>query len=855
MWKQPMRRISGLVCAAVVAAIANVVLWLDMPELLQAGAALSIAVLVPGALLVAWWAQGLEAPPEKWEQFLYAVGAGFGLLIAMLLFLSYLPGGLARVHVLLAFDLLVAFLLAGVYLGKRQRQAVQRRVESAHAPARSGYVWGVAAGALLLLVVILRFMNLGYSDFQGDEAGVALRANEVLIGYENALFVHTKGPAEILIASAIYALTGRLTEAGARLPFALANTCAVLAMLALGRRMFGLYAGWLAALLLALDGYLIAFGRILQYQSIVFLSILLGVLALYQAVQTPEGVARRLYLSALLLATGLLAHYEAALAALPVLYLTGCLWARIGPARLARAIAGPAVLGLVLLSAFYAPFVRNPEFSDTMAYVLGFRIAGDSAPETLSEVINRTTLYSSTYYLIFLFAVALAGVAAVDLRVQPRLLGWIALAASAAWIIGLAVAPDLFVWNGRNLAGWALLALLFVIWTRGRLRLEERMVWIWFGGALTLGLFFAARPGTHVYGIFIPWALLAGMLGQQLFDGLTRRFGAAKAATAGVVAGLILAAVFAPYEYWMFVQHDVEALRAWPEARLPGYWTPYAEPVENAIFGFPLANGWKAGAVLLDQGVLQRPFDTNARAAIANWYTRGQGYCPRDDPESYFLAQWVEPTLRDEHDDMRRQVEEDYGLQGYTTVEGAPHAELYIDDDVDSPTAYAEETYEERYVRELGGVFFPENGRTGVAPIANPRSLRFGQTVELAGFDVDRLSAAQGDDVKITLYWRALAPMERNYDVSVQIVDLVSSGKAGQRDGAPGCNLYPTSTWIPGDLMADTYRLSIDGDAALGRYSLYVTMYGEDGGLAVMDGEGRALGTGVVLSEFEVMEQ
>lgn len=90
------------------------------------------------------------------------------------------------------------------------------------------------------------------------------------------------------LPTVIYSLTGRLNEQIARLPFALANLTALLALFLLGWRLIGALAGWTAAMLLALDGYLIAFARIVQYQSIVFLMSVLVVLLLHRLVQN-EG--------------------------------------------------------------------------------------------------------------------------------------------------------------------------------------------------------------------------------------------------------------------------------------------------------------------------------------------------------------------------------------------------------------------------------------------------------------------------------------------------------------------------------------------------------------------------------------
>ena len=77
--------------------------------------------------------------------------------------------------------------------------------------------------AILLIGGLFRFTHLGYSEFQGDEATVLLRAADAIAGREDALTSHLKGPVEILLPTAIYALTGRIDEATARFPFALAE--------------------------------------------------------------------------------------------------------------------------------------------------------------------------------------------------------------------------------------------------------------------------------------------------------------------------------------------------------------------------------------------------------------------------------------------------------------------------------------------------------------------------------------------------------------------------------------------------------------------------------------------------------
>jgi len=80
----------------------------------------------------------------------------------------------------------------------------------------------------------------------------------------------------------------------------------------------------------------------------------------------------------------------------------------------------------------------------------------------------------------------------------------------------------------------------------------------------------------------------------------------------------------------------------------------------------------------------------------------------------------------------------------------------------------------------------------------------FGGKMVLLGYHLQSDTAAPGDPVPVTLYWRALAPMEQDYSVFVHLVgenDLI----VGQRDMYPGQGTFPTSLMQPGDIIADTY--------------------------------------------------
>ena len=212
----------------------------------------------------------------------------------------------------------------------------------------------------------LALYQLGYAEFQGDEGRAVLRAAAVVQGYENVLFLHRKGPVEILLPTLTYALTGHLTETTARLPFALANLAGVVAVFVLGWRLFHPLAGWVAALFLALDGYFIGFARIVQYQSIVILTSVLVVLILVRLVQRPEALRRYLVLAAFLFATGVLAHYEAALVIVPGLYLLWLVWQRHKPPRFVRALVIALLVAGATAASFICPICSTQPFKTPM---------------------------------------------------------------------------------------------------------------------------------------------------------------------------------------------------------------------------------------------------------------------------------------------------------------------------------------------------------------------------------------------------------------------------------------------------------------------------------------------------------
>jgi len=134
-------------------------------------------------------------------------------------------------------------------------------------------------------------------------------------------------------------------------------------------------------------------------------------------------------------------------------------------------------------------------------------------------------------------------------------------------------------------------------------------------------------------------------------------------------------------------------------------------------------------------------------------------------------------------------------------------------------------------------------GREEVGRPQHPAEADFGGQIMLVGFDFDSpergLSVEPGQAIPLTLYWQALASMDRDYTVFVHLLDE-GGWIWGQKDSQPLDGFYPTSFWDVGELVEDEYELTVDSNAPEGNYSLVAGLYFLPTGerLPLLDGEG-----------------
>ncbi len=134
---------------------------------------------------------------------------------------------------------------------------------------------------------------------------------------------------------------------------------------------------------------------------------------------------------------------------------------------------------------------------------------------------------------------------------------------------------------------------------------------------------------------------------------------------------------------------------------------------------------------------------------------------------------------------------------------------VYLDDDT---VPYESAT--------LGYVIVPWQGQLdGMRPV----NADFDDQITLLGVEAAD-SVSPGTEFDVKLYWEAQRQPEDDYFVFVHLIDA-SGQPVAQHDGPPMGGRYPSSAWLPGDVVPDTHRIALGPDALLGTYRLQVGMY------------------------------
>ncbi|HLO13233.1 MAG TPA: glycosyltransferase family 39 protein [Anaerolineales bacterium] len=415
---------------------------------------------------------------------------------------------------------------------------------------------------LLGVSLLLRIVDLGYSNFQGDEISTLCRFSkfQTPIQFLAYLLGQRKGPIQYLVTCAFSIFDPTFSsELALRLPFAVANLIALVCFFILVYRLFTLQVAIYSSFLFATNGIFIAFARIVQYQSFVILGVVTGILGLTYALQYEKWRVPGLYVGFISAAIGLLAHFDTAFVVPPMAVLVVHWWRKFHKqpdfARLLRHLIAAATLFAFLVLTFYIEyFLRlGPYQTDYW----GERLTGES-----TNILSVFQFYN------------------------PGPILWICLGSVA---IGLTQIRKSIGWQVT--LAWLLPPLIFMV-----------------------VVFKDSR--THAYTYLLPLLIVAGM-GIDAVIGWLHPLLRGKSIQIAHAIALAVFLIFAYLSYSIFIDHDPEY--PWYPKRIlnielnGGYLA--------GTFGFPYSREWRGIAKWFDdlpgQDVV---LVTNEKLEIATFY-------------------------------------------------------------------------------------------------------------------------------------------------------------------------------------------------------------------------------------------
>ena len=816
----------------------NCLLLVAPPGPMRTAGAL-LTLVLPGLAL----AEALLSNTARLLRWTVGAGLGYVFIVGTGLALAYLPGPLLRWGVLMLADgLSLALVVVLLRSGKR-------------VASRGGGSRLIPLVMILLVAGFFRFASLGYSEFQGDEVKAMMPAARVLAGDPDALVLgRKKGPAEILLPMLPWQLTETTDEASARLPFALAGLATLATLFLLGRKLGGNPAGFAAAGVAALNGLLIAFSRIVQYQAIVLWMSALAVLCAWEWYERAQ--TRWVLLAGVFTGIGLLAHYDA-LAVVPVLaYIALLAFSQMRKAGRRRAWGRDVALGilgmLLVIVPFYGPYLLTPQVGPTQTY-LSERIGEGLLKNRIEDFVAYGVFYCSFLYLALTGALVLAFMA-WRVHNAPALRR---VAGARVWVPVLLVltAVALLVWPAGLTIGaldlaplaWLLIFLAAILLPPPSPVAQGTLIWL----AVTfIGYnFLLADPRTHIYGIFLPWSLLAGAAVAALWNAWK------PARWRWAAIALAVAVCFSPFLFDTYLRHDGGLSQDRPALVRALAWAPapYAGPPTAptaGIFGLVHHSGWKGIGALYAEGKLAGDFDTNEKLELTSWYVPNAFRLARKDPDPcgskpryYFVAD-------DLVDTTGRYIVKPSDLAGYAKIgrvelpndRGVTIYEIALAGPkigrVDALAAAR------AFDRQATPAFFTRGPQPRQQVGAN-----FDGLIRLTGYDTWQTAGS----LVLTLFWEAIQAPPADYQVFVHVEGGFGgtgpAGVWGQSDGMPACYRRPTKSWSPGDQIIDRHVISPAPDAPAGSYSLFAGLYQPDTGerLPVLDATGAPIGNQAAL--------
>lgn len=441
---------------------------------------------------------------------------------------------------------------------------------------------------VLILGAFLRFYNLGYSDYQGDEIKALFNVRNDKNFFE-FLFDQKKGPNQFLLTSAMRGLSDNYyNHLVLRFPFALAGFFSIFVFYLITRNFFNSKVALIATVFFASNGFLVAFSRIVQYQTFVILLGLLGIL-MAQMFSFNKKYSY-LYLGVVFLAFSILFHYDGIFFAVAFAGIVlNEIIKEFKNKRLIYQTLFSGVLGILILAAFYIPFVLNIE-SATLSYFQE-RIEGVGGDEKISSSSFNFNLYQPYFSLYIYLVLGIFGIYFIVKNYKNR-----NLIISGVWFIF----PFIFM---EGIIG---------------------------------------SPGTHIYTYLIPAMVFLG-LGFEAIEGIFKNRILVKI----LMSLFFIIAIHVFFQsYVLFIENSTEY--PWQDKKYAYFELKALTNSDNkkyylSVFGFPYNRNWLQIREYLKNDL--GTYDTSEKNTIGNFYlpnlefqNKGSIYVEIEKPQSFSKA-------------------------------------------------------------------------------------------------------------------------------------------------------------------------------------------------------------------------
>ena len=126
--------------------------------------------------------------------------------------------------------------------------------------------------------------------------------------------------------------------------------------------------------------------------------------------------------------------------------------------------------------------------------------------------------------------------------------------------------------------------------------------------------------------------------------------------------------------------------------------------------------------------------------------------------------------------------------------------------------------------------------------------------IDLLGYDGEVARLKGGQQVDVTLHWRATTVLDKSYKVSVQLLGADRRTILAQDDAVPAEWSRPTTGWSMGEIVSDLHQLTLPAEVRPQEAMLIVALYDEDTGRRVQWLHDGATRDHVVLCPVQIVD-